>query len=221
MNTAYRNTLFACALAAPVLLLSGAVSAQPANEPERAQTFSGTLQPLNDSGVTGTFTIEQKGQGQIRVHIQATGLEVTPQPHVAHIHGLEGNADATCPTIAVDAVANGGDGDGFIELLEGLTTYGPIIVPLGDVDPNNDGVVNYSMTFNLNKDSTYNANKDKGDLLPLHLREIVLHGMTLQEGQGSNGGEADGTAGYKVVLPIACGAIMKDDRRNPLEFRTP
>ncbi len=208
------------AMALPSLLLAAPVSGQRASEPERANSFSGRLTPLNNSGVTGTFTIEQKGQGQIRVHIQATGLEVTTQPHVGHIHGLEGNRDAMCPTIAVDAPANGGDGDGFIELAEGLTTYGPIIVPLGDVDPNNDGVVNYSMTFNLNKSGTFNADKDKNDLLPLDLREIVLHGMTVPAVGEGTPGEVNGTAGYKVVLPVACGEIMKDDRRNPMEFRT-
>ncbi len=45
--------------------------------------------------------------------------------------------------------------------------------------------------------------------------------MTLEEGEGANGGEADGTAGYKVVLPIACGEIERDARRNPMEFRSP
>lgn len=207
-----KSKLLACAIAVPGLIISGPLSAQGKAQPERAASFTGTLSPLNGSGVRGTFTIEQKGQGQIRVNIQATGLEVTPQPHVGHIHGLEGNRDSMCPTSAQDT-----DNDGFLELAEGLPVYGPIIVPLGDVDPDNDGVVNYSMTFNLNKDSTFADGKNKGDLLPLELREIVLHGMTLQEGQGSNGGEADGTAGYKVVLPVACGEIQKDTR---MEFRS-
>ena len=45
------------------------------------------------------------------------------------------------------------------------------------------------------------------DLLPLGLREIVLHGGFLAEGQGFGPGEADGTAGYKTVLPVAAGVI--------------
>ena len=168
--------------------------------PERTQTFTGTLDPLNESGVEGTFTIEQRGQGQVRVMIEATGLEVTPNPHVAHIHGLEGNQEGMCPTMAQDS-----DNDGFIELAEGVPAYGPIIIPLGDVDPDNDGVVSYSKTFNLNKSSTFADGKDKSDLFPIEFREIVIHGLTLDSGDGSNGGEADGTAGYKTVLPVACG----------------
>jgi len=201
------TTIFCTTAAVPALLLSGAVSAQ--SSPERANSFSGTLTPLNDSGVNGTFTIEQRGQGQIVVNIRATGLEASDGAHPGHIHGQEGNRDATCPTIAQDKA---GDNDGFIELAEGKMTYGPIIVPLGDVDPDNDGVVNYSMTFNINKASTFNDGKDKGDLLPLQLREIVLHGLTLQKGEGADGGEADGTAGYKTVLPVACGEINMDSR---------
>ncbi len=172
------------------------------DDPAQRSSFFGTLTQLNNSGVTGTFTIEQFGKGLIRVEIKATGLEASAGVNVAHIHGLEGNADATCPTLAQDD-----DNDGFVELAEGLETYGPIIVNLGDVDPNDDGIADYSMTFNVNTSSSFEGDMDKGDLLPLHLREIVLHGMTLEAGEGSNGGEADGTAGYKVVLPVACGAI--------------
>lgn len=215
------SALACAALAAPALLLASASPAQP-TEPQRTNSYSGTLTPLNDSGITGTFTIEQRGQGQIRVHIMATGLEVTPNPHVGHIHGLEGSQDAMCPTLAQDAA---GDNDGFVELAEGLTTYGPIILQFGDVDPDNDGVVDYTATFNLNNSSSFNGDMDKGDLLPLELREIVLHGLTLEEGEGATNAnsappnEADGTAGYKTVLPVACGSIERDPR-NGMEFRT-
>lgn len=189
-------------------LLAAPVAAQPA-QPERNNNFSGTLTSLNDSGVTGTFMVHQRGQGQITVMIEATGLEVTDQPHVAHIHGLQGNDEAMCPTIQQDVE---GDNDGFIELGEGATVYGPIILELGDVDPDNDGVVSYEQTFNLNNSSAYADGMDKSDLLPLDLREIVIHGLSLDDGDGSNGGEADGTAGYKVVLPVACGGIDMDAR---------
>ena len=200
--TSFSKTLAAATSGAALIAAAMSVGAYAQANPERTQTFTGTLGSLNDSGVTGTFTIEQRGQGQVRVMIEATGLEVTPNPHVAHIHGLEGNQEGMCPTLAQDT-----DDDGFIELAEGVPVYGPIIIPLGDVDPDNDGIVSYSQTFNLNKSSTFAEGKDKSDLFPIEFREIVLHGLTLDAGDGSNGGEADGTAGYKTVLPVACGEV--------------
>jgi len=50
-------------------------------------------------------------------------------------------------------------------------------------------------------------------VVPLDLREVVLHGLTLQAGQGATNAdsiapnEADGTAGEKAVLPVTCGDI--------------
>ena len=114
-NLRVRTTLMWTAI--PLLAWTVAASAQPAATPERAASFKGTLITLNNSGVTGTFTVEQMGQGQIRVSIHATGLEPTTNPHVAHIHGVQGKTNASCPTMAQDT-----DGDGYVELAEGLTT---------------------------------------------------------------------------------------------------
>ncbi|MCI0755791.1 hypothetical protein, partial [Teichococcus vastitatis] len=46
-----------------------------------------------------------------------------------------------------------------------------------------------------------------GGITPLQAKEIVLHGLTLQDGQGTDAGEADGTQGYKDVLPVASGEL--------------
>lgn len=211
MTFSTRTTMFAAAALAPFLATTAAV-AQAGSE--STAYYRGTLSPLNGSGVTGSFTIEQRGQGQIRVHIQATGLEQSEGVNVGHIHGLENGQNSTCPTLAQDD-----DNDNFIELAEGLETYGPIILDFGDVDPDDDGTVDYSMTFNLNTSGSFGMNMDKSDLFPLANREIVLHGMTLEEGEGSNGGEANGEAGYKVVLPVACGAIEQVSRSEGIQFR--
>lgn len=212
MAISTRTMMFAAAALAP-LLATTAATAQA--QPERTAYFRGTLSPLNGSGVSGSFTIEQNGQGQIRVNVQATGIEATPGINLGHIHGLESSQDSSCPTAAQDD-----DGDNFIELGEGIDTYGPIILDFGDVDPDDDGTVDYSMTFNLNKSAGFGTGMDKDDLLPLVNRHIVLHGLTLEEGEGSNGGEADGTAGYKVVLPVACGEIEQVSRADGIQFRT-
>lgn len=176
-----------------------------------SETQRGTLTALNNSGAHGTISMQLRGERYLTVQIDATGLE-PGVPHVGHIHGLVvgGNsANSTCPTTAQDA-----DHDNYVELAEGQVTYGPIIIPFGNTDPNMDGTVHFLKTFDLNDPNTFQPGFSKKDVLPLDLREVVLHGMTLQTGQGATNAdsippnEADGTAGFKAVLPVTCGDIQ-------------
>jgi hypothetical protein len=187
------------------------------------QVYATDFTALNNSGVHAHALLFLDKEAQtLTVHIRAEGLE-PGQVHVQHIHGFPNDKDANTPTIAQDA-----DGDGFVELAEGLVKYGPIQLNLtlnpedsahdhgttghdhtGDaVFPTADenGVLRYSETFRFDR-SDPNAQAIFDDIVPLQRKEIVLHGLTLQEGQGSDGGEADGTAGYKDVLPVASGEL--------------
>lgn len=182
------------------------------------QVYSATFTALNNSGVSGSTTLTL-GSGpsmqgacttascSLNVQIQATGLEAG-QMHMGHIHGL---VDANnmpvashTPTIAQDT-----DHDGYVELAEGLTTYGPVQVPFGNVDPNLTSSINFNQTFNLLDPSTYAPGFNIFTLLgpnldELNLREIVLHGMTVPAGAGAGTpGEVDGTGGFKDLLPVA------------------
>ena len=188
--------------------LSSALAAPTGNASE---TQSGTLTALNGSGAHGTISMQLRGQRYLTVQVDATGLEPGIQ-HLGHIHGREspGNVtNSTCPTTAQDS-----DQDNYVELAEGQVTYGPIIISFGNVDPNMDGIVQYNHTFDLNDPGTYQPGFSKSDVFPLDLREVVLHGMTLQTGQGGTNAnsippnEADGTAGEKAVLPVTCGDIQ-------------
>lgn len=211
-NASARAGMATLIVAAPAMLLSSAAPAAP--EKIAAQTHRATLMPLNGSGVSGTATLQLRGERYLVVTIHATGLE-TGQFHPGHIHGVSSGGaavDSTCPTTALDS-----DSDGFVEIAEGLPAYGPVIVNFANVDPDGDGTVDIQRTFDL--DRTDAIVGDKGDLRPPEFRAIVLHGMTLAAGEGTNGGEADGTAGYKTPLPVACGVI---ERAGPgaLHFRT-
>jgi hypothetical protein len=186
--------------------------------------YDAPLTALNNSGVTGLgiFTLNDSFT-TLTVQILADGLEPNAN-HVGHIHGLFTAsglpADSTTPTPAQDT-----DGDGYIELAEGLMTYGPIIlslVPLTDPGPDvgADGVLDYFHVFNLLDPSIYADNNMDGtpdydiyDLLgpnldELQLRELVLHGMIVPPGPGAGTpGEVNGTNGYLDVLPVASGEI--------------
>lgn len=82
--------------------------------------YSTDFTALNNSGIDGraVLLVDQNAQ-TVTVDIQATGLEAG-QMHIQHIHGFTDDTDSKSPTIVQDA-----DGDGFVELGEGLATYGP------------------------------------------------------------------------------------------------
>ena len=197
--------------------------------------FAADLQPLNGSGVTADVQITVDSDANtIRVQYQATGFDPLTL-HPGHIHGLfQGGpqtsgdpppaADSVSPTIANDMA---GDNDGFIEVAEGLSSYGNILMPLtnvegidGDGDANfplSDalGNLNYDVTFDLTDSGNFEDPMnpglmlDSGDIFPLNLREIVLHGDFVAPGPGAGTpGEVDGTNGYLATLPVASGEIV-------------
>ena len=190
------------AAGAAAILLAGAAAI-----PAQAASYVVNFDTLNGSGVTGTADLDYNEDAQtLEVSFDISGLEPN-QVHVAHIHGLfddDGNvADSMVPTLANDL-----DGDGFIELAEGQTSYGPIIVPLGDIGADAEGNSMFSMMYDLTAMATFNEDFTLADLLPLTFREIVIHGLTVPPGPGAGtDGEVDGENGYLTVLPVAAGEI--------------
>lgn len=190
-----------------------------------AQDYKVNLRPLNHSGVEGKGSLTlSPDKTHLTVRIDATGLEKN-QVHVGHIHGIvaSGNepANSSIPSPKQDS-----DKDKFVELAEGLVTYGPILITLGtdnggNLDPDGDGTIHYEQTFNLDDAGIYADTFNKMSVIgsgdSLQLREIIIHGLTVPA-TGVAPGEVDGTAGYKVVLPVAGGEIGTPG--DALKFRT-
>lgn len=155
------------------------------------------LDELNDSGVSGVTLLAVNGD-QLTVINAVDGVE-PGKLHVQHIHGFQGAQDAVTPTAAADT-----DGDGFVELGEGLPFYGPIQISLDPAPtPAGDSFL-FVQTFNLSGTGV------TGDNLDLH--EIVVHGLTVPAGPGEGtGGEVDGDNGFLAVLPVAAGEIETFD----------
>ncbi len=201
-----------------IALLSASLIGFSAASSQAHASFTADLNALNNSGVTGTVLLELSDDMEsLTVTVDAMGFEPN-QPHVGHIHGLFAMgqpADSQIPTLEQDT-----DGDGFVELAEGAVKYGPIILPLETITTP-DGSASYTMTYDLTDSSIFANNvltPEEGDtfvasdLFPLTFREIVYHGLSVDEGVGAGTeGEINGTGGYIAVLPASAGEIVAAD----------
>ena len=198
MITSRKPLLVGAALVGAASLAALAAQGGIAQDDHATVVYRADLMPLNNSGAHGMATLRLSADHKtLTVMIKATGLEAG-NGHSAHIHGLSSGGapvDSTCPTSAQDT-----DGDGFVELVEGQAAYGPILIDFMNIDPNNDGTVNFTKTITLNGGE---------GALPLTDRHIVVHGLTVGAVGAGTTGEVDGTAGFKTVLPVLCGEIEK------------
>ncbi|MGR3500645.1 MAG: calcium-binding protein [Limimaricola soesokkakensis] len=194
-------------------------------------TWAVDLTALNNSGVYGS-AIVSLGQAEDTPYINVAILaeNLTPDmAHAQHIHGVfddEGNpANSRTPTLPDDA-----DGDGFVEVLEGVPAYGDILLSLTGADgmspmADSQGQLSYIQSFDLTdmdnlKSPVTDRQYDMEDLMPLVLREIVLHGQNVDGGYGEGtDGEINGEQdGYVGILPVAAGEIMEIDLEQALDL---
>jgi Ca2+-binding RTX toxin-like protein len=176
--------------------------------------FRTDLTTLNNSGVTGSVTAAM-ADGVLTVRVDADGLE-RDQTHIMHIHGRVAE-DGSAQNSRVPSEAFDTDGDGFVELAEGIPAYGPVLLNLSTppgAGPEGfptapDGTIRFEESYDLSSDAAFGAGFDAADLNPLDLREFVVHGLSADGSAGAGTtGEIDGTAGYKLVLPVASGEFV-------------
>jgi hypothetical protein len=154
--------------------------------PPEEQSFSLMFGELNSSGVSASGSAVLDGD-QLIVTINASGLEAD-QMHMQHVHGQE-EGWAYCPGPDLDA-----DGNGTVEIGEGVPAYGSVILPLfSDVEAeeyptaDSEGNLTFEMTYTVDAETIGNL----GD------RVVVLHGMTVGEE-------------YNAGQPVACALIVPD-----------
>lgn len=183
-------------LAAPMLFVAAAALPQAQAAP-RVGEFTAELDPLNQDG-QATATIVQQGT-MLTVHLQASNLD--GGVHVAHIHGLR-QAQNECPTAAFDR-----DGNGLVDLAEGLPAYGPVQVTLSQGTNDRGTSLDYTRTY---------SHLDSGDgiasLGDLDRYAVVVHGVDLNgDGVATNPDvQGDGTGDHddhEITMPALCGAI--------------
>ncbi len=198
------------------------------------QIYSTRLNALNSSGVTGTviFAVQTNDDGTGYVNVAVTAENLAPnQTNVQHVHGTfdaDGNpTDAVTPTIADDA-----DGDGIVEVLEGLPRYGDILMPVQRPDgtaPTSDanGDLAFVQTFQIENMANFispvtGTQYSFQDVMDVALREYVIHGVVLPDGIGAGtGGEADGGVnGFTPILPAAAGEFEQIDLTEAMRLLT-
>lgn len=189
-------------------LLAASALALAGTSPALGQTYTADFDELNGSGViaNAVLTLDTIAQ-TLRVQVTASGLE-TGQDHLMHIHGLFGmDGETPVDSTQPDQIADDTDGDGKVEVLEALPNYGDILLPLMTINTAT-GEASTDQTFDLTDDSLFfspvsGADYEADDLFPLELREMVIHGLTVEG--GINDDLPDG--GYLATLPVATAEI--------------
>lgn len=191
---------------------------------------------LNNSGVQASalFAVDMDGgmngdsddgsdAAMPTLNILLTATDTTPnQSHIQHIHGLfDDNGtpiDSVAPTIADDA-----DRDGLVEVLEGVGKYGDVLLSLAKNGAmpvaDGDGDYTYINSFDLTDDTLFSSpvtgnDYTAEDLMPLELREVVIHGVDVPDGigEGTTGEVDGGENGFTPILPAAAGEIEEATR---------
>lgn len=196
-----KRTLTLTAAAALGLLVPGTA----AFAAHGGSVYSATLDELNGSGAGGSATIELNDDAsQATITVNPSGL-ADGLPHAQHIHGEIGVANQ-CPTPDADA-----NGDGVVDVAEGLPSYGGIQVSLtttGDTSADSGLAVDRFPVGNESYSRTIDISEEvSGDLANLH---IVVHGVD-ENGDGEYNGEAmsslDESLPREATLPAACGQL--------------
>ncbi len=166
----------------------------------QAQQFEADLGPLNVDGRGRAKLREQNGE--LVVKLRAQGLD--DGIHVAHIHGIQ-QAENECPDHSFDT-----DGNGFVDLLEGLPAYGPVQITLSDGLQDTGTKIRYTRSYSMLDGGS--ALSKLGDLSHY---AIVVHGVDLNgDHLASNPNAGGDTAGdqddNEISMPALCGTIERD-----------
>jgi hypothetical protein len=171
--------------------------------------FQADLDPLNNSGASGTANLALEGD-QLTTDIASEGL-APGLPHAQHIHGLE-QAISECPTILNDQ-----NGDNLVNTTEGEPSYGPILTSFtteGDTSPESALAVDRFPVADENGTLTYGRTFGVPTNVADRLEEfaIVQHGVDLN-GNGVYDEEAAGPSDLdpslpqEATIPANCGVI--------------
>ena len=205
MRITPRVALAVSAAACVAVAMAGA----PAQaKPKQSQMeYLATLQPLNaglnDLTASGEARISVSGD---RVDVSINVAGVNPGTlHPQHIH-----AGPRCATQDDDS-----NNDGFLDVIEGLPDYGPILISLDDTFANpNDSTFGFP-TASSDGTYSYNASGSKSHFqeeldqaLKLDTRHVVIHGVDPATELPDTVQSLPGAPAW-ATLPVACGELVQ------------
>lgn len=149
--------------------------------------------------------------GELRAVVDVNGAEPAdgafPEGlHPQHIHEAD-----RCPTMDADV-----NGDGIVDVIEGLPYYGPVMVPLdGNLADTSSQVATFPVamgdrgTFNYTATASVSAIEAAlGHPLALATRHVVIHGMDLATPLPPTVASLPGVPA-QLTIPIACGELRE------------
>jgi hypothetical protein len=149
--------------------------------------------------------------GMLTAIVDAKGTEPADGAFPEGIHPQHIHAADRCPSSYADT-----NGDGIVDVIEGLPFYGPILVPL-DADISNTTSEIPTFPFGTGDNGTfhYEASTSMSTLEaalnePINLasRHVVIHGVDLATPLPESVQSLPGLPA-QVTLPIACGEIRE------------
>lgn len=186
-----------------LISLALAALASPAAESHSstADRFRADLSPVNAPEAEGRARLTLDHDG-LSVRLRARDLD--GGIHVAHLHGIR-QAENECPTLAEDS-----DGNGLVDLVEGLAAYGPVQRTLSDGLKDTGERVEYRRSFEALDDGS--AFSVLGDLSQY---AVVVHGVDLDgDGLATNGdvdgdgaADANPSSDNEISMPALCGTL--------------
>lgn len=206
---------------------AAAATAERTSSPEALREgalFVAELHPLNPQvqnaldpdrrtplGVTEGKAYFRVVNGQLTAVVDVAGAEPADAAFPEGLHPQHIHAADRCPTMADDA-----NGDGVVDVIEGLPKYGPIMVPLDDnLADTSSQVTGFPLAAGVRGTYHYTASASVaaveaalGHPLDLPTRHVVIHGVDLATPLPASAQSLPGLPA-QITLPIACGELRE------------
>lgn len=208
-------------MAVPVMALGMlAATAAGATADEGTHSYQTELKALNGSGASGTVMVSINGD-QATVTEKVSGLADkfmdAPYPHVQHVHITTG-AQGVCPTPAADK-----NGDGIVDTVEGMPSYGMIGTTLSTKGDTSDKAATDLKVAGMGGDYTYERtftmNAKTIEAIEAGNGTVVVHGLdpaTLSKKAAAAKSNLVPELPLAATSPALCGTLVAGQMDMPI-----